>query len=170
MKKMKFVTLLLFVALCSCCTMLSAQNATEFSLSSDTEIVVKGVGQDGTKVLTVTAKGKKMEQAVEIAKRDAVAYCLFKGIPGSGSTEATPAIIKGGLTPENEEFFSSFLMLKEGKGKGGKYLRFVNKSGQPQTSKIKKGYQVSLDVQVLYDDLKDYMIKEGYAKSLDFLF
>lgn len=29
---------------------------------------------------------------------------------------------------------------------------------------------VSLDIQILYDDLKEYMIKEGYAKSLDFLF
>lgn len=61
-------------------------------------------------------------------------------------------------------------MLKDNKGRGGKYLRFVNKSGQPKTSKIKKGYMVSLDIQILYDDLKEYMIKEGYAKSLDFLF
>lgn len=46
-----------------------------------------------------------MEQAVEIAKRDAVAYCLFKGIKGSGSTEETPAIIKMELLLKMKTFF-----------------------------------------------------------------
>lgn len=58
-EKMKFINVLLFVTLCCCCTVSYAQDKSVFSLNSDSEIVVKGVGQDGTKVLTVTAKGKK---------------------------------------------------------------------------------------------------------------
>lgn len=129
-----------------------------------------GVGQDGTKVFTIWVDAKNIEKGIELAKRNAVAACLFKGIEASGRTEKTPAIISEGLTDENREFFDDFLMLKDKKGNGGKYLRFVSKSGQVKSEKGKKLYTVSVKVQVAYDDLKTYMINQGKTKSLDFLF
>lgn len=176
MNKIKITKLFVLLFLCISCSMLYSQEKgkkskdKQFVCPENYEIQVKGVGQDGTKVFTIWATGKTINDAVAIAKRDAVAACLFRGIKGAGSTEATPAIIKEGVTDDNQEFFSTFLALPDKKGNGGKYLRYVNRSNQGESVKIKGGYKVAVDVQISYDDLKNYMVKEGKAKKLDFLF
>lgn len=133
------------------------------------EVTSIGVGQDGTKILTICVNAKKIDDGVELAKRNAVAACLFKGVEASGQTEKIPAIVPQGITNENQEFFDDFLQLKDKKG-GGKYLRFVAKTGNQFSEKNNKYYKVSLEVQVSYNALRDYMISEGMAKSLNFLF
>ena len=133
------------------------------------EVEQIGVGQDGTKLLVVWVDAKKVDEGIELAKRNAVAACLFKGVQASGQTEKIPAIVPQGITSENQEFFDDFLQLKDKKG-GGKYLRFITKTGSQYQEKNKKGYRISLEVQVSYNDLRDYMISQGMAKSLNFLF
>lgn len=134
------------------------------------ETKLLGVGQDGTKNFTIWVTAKKIDEGVELAKRNAVAACLFKGIAASGQSEKVPAIVSQGITDANAAFFEDFLMLKDKKGRGGKYLRFISQTANQKEEKIKKGYRISMDVQVSYDELKDYMVSEGMSKSLNFLF
>ncbi len=133
------------------------------------EVTSIGVGQDGTKILLVTVEAKKIDDGIELAKRNAIAACLFKGVEASGQTEKIPALVPQGITGENQEFFNDFLKLKDKKS-GGKYLRFVTRTGNQKAEKNNKNYKVSLEVQVSYNALRDYMVSEGMAKSLNFLF
>ena len=135
-------------------------------LDQQYEVQYIGVGQDGTKVFTVTTTAKDAVEGVEMAKRDAVAACLFKGITASGNTKATPAIVSYAKAEDNIEFFESFLALPTKKTPGGQYHRFINKTGNPQSVKESKAYTVSVDVQVLYDDLQKYMQDKGYAEAI----
>lgn len=136
-------------------------------LNQQYEVQYIGVGQDGTKVFTVTTTAKDVETAIAMAKRDAVAACLFRGITASEQTKATPAIVGYQVAEENLDFFEAFLALPTKKTPAGQYVRYINRTGQPQTVKEGKSYKVSLDVQVLYDALLKYMQDKGYAKKID---
>jgi len=142
------------------------QNEKRSVLDQQYEVQYIGVGQDGTKVFTVTTTAKDATEGVEMAKRDAVAACLFRGITASGNTKATPAIVSYAKAEENLAFFESFLALPTKKTPGGQYHRFINKTGNPQSVKNGKAYDVSVDVQVLYDDLVKYMQDKGYAEAV----
>lgn len=142
------------------------QNEKRSILDQQYEVQYIGVGQDGTKVFTVTTTAKDATEGVEMAKRDAVAACLFRGITASGNTKATPAIVSYAKAEENLAFFESFLALPTKKTPGGQYHRFINKTGNPQSVKNGKAYDVSVDVQVLYDDLVKYMQDKGYAEAV----
>lgn len=162
--------LFIFLTLLLMSTSLNAQIRSDVGNYYDYEATLIDVGQDGTKVMTITVVAKKVNDGIELAKRSAVAACLFKGIEGSHQAERVQAIVPQGISSENEEFFNKFLALKDKKGNGGEYLRFVTQTGNERSEKIKKGYKVSLDVQVSYNALRDYMVSQGKAKSLDFLF
>lgn len=135
-------------------------------LDQQYEVQYIGVGQDGTKVFTVTTTAKNATDGVEMAKRDAVAACLFRGIAASEQTKATPAIVTYAVAEQNIEFFENFLALPTKKTPGGQYHRFINKTGQPKSVKNGKVYTVSVDVQVLYNDLVKYMQDKGYADKV----
>ncbi|MBP5642923.1 MAG: hypothetical protein J6X10_01635 [Bacteroidales bacterium] len=135
-------------------------------LDQQYEVQYIGVGQDGTKVFTVTTTVKDAKEGVEMAKRDAVAACLFRGITASEQTVATPAIVSYAVAEENINFFEGFLALPTKKTPGGAYHRFINKTGQPRSVKEGRSYNVSVDVQVLYDDLLKYMQDKGYAQDV----
>ena len=130
------------------------------------EVQYIGVGQDGTKVFTVTTTAKDANEGVAMAKRDAVAACLFRGIAASENTKATPAIVSYSKAEDNIQFFENFLALPTNKTPGGQYHRFINKTGQPQAVKNGKLYTVSVDVQVKYDELVTYMQEKGYAENI----
>lgn len=140
-----------------------------FDSTSNYEIEMLGVGQDGTKVFKIWAFGKKPDDAIMHAKQLAVRACLFRGLPGSGKTSATPAICESGAESSHADFFDSFFTV------GGPYLNYVNittdgiPSGQDRL-KVKGGYKIGLKVQILYDNLRKAMEKEGIAKRLDSIF
>ena len=135
-------------------------------LDQQYEVQYIGVGQDGTKVFTVTTTAKDATEGIAMAKRDAIAACLFRGIAASEQTKATPAIVSYAVAEENIGFFENFLALPTKKTPGGQYHRFINKTGQPKTVKNGKMYTISVDVQVLYDDLLQYMQDKGYAQDV----
>lgn len=140
-----------------------------FDSTTNYEVQMLGVGQDGTKVFKIWAFGKKPDEAIMHAKQLAVRACLFKGLPGSGETNETPAICDTGAETTYADFFESFFTV------GGAYLNYVNMttdgipSGQDRL-KIKGGYKIGLKVQVLYNNLRKAMEKEGIAKRLDSIF
>lgn len=142
------------------------QNEKRSVLDQQYEVQYKGVGVEGTKVFTVITNAKDANEGVEMAKRDAVAACLFRGITASGSTKETPAIVSYAKAEENIAFFEGFLALPTKKTPGGQYHRFINRTGNPQSVKNGKVYTVSVDVQVLYDKLVEYMQEKGYAEKI----
>ena len=150
MKKYSTTLLLsLFLTLISLSVFAQKNNERRSVLDQQYEVQYIGVGQDGTKVFTVMTTAKKVEDGIEMAKRDAVAACLFRGITASGQTKATPAIISTKVAEDNLDYFESFLALPTNKTPGGQYHRFINRTGQPQSVKNGKMYNVSIDVQVL---------------------
>lgn len=140
-----------------------------FESTTNYEIEMLGVGQDGTKVFKIWAYGKNVEEAMMEAKKSAVRACLFRGLPGRGQVIRTPPVCPLQAETEHREFFARFFTT------GGPYLNYVNittdgvPAGQDRL-KIKKGYKIGLKVQVLYDHLRKYMEQEGVAQRLDALF
>lgn len=140
-----------------------------FDSTTNYEVQMLGVGQDGTKVFKVWAYGKEVDEAIMQAKKLAVRACLFRGLPGSGQTNATPPICEITAETQHDTFFEQFFTT------GGAYLNYVNittdgiPSGQDRL-KVKKGYKVGLKVQVLYDNLRKTMEHEGISKRLNSIF
>ena len=130
------------------------------------EVETVGVGTEGTKALKIWAYGKKVEQAVQTAKKCAVAACIYRGLPASTYTLATPALCPEDPGEEWDEFFSDFFR------DGGPYLNYVNltsdgdPSGQDRL-KMKGGYKVGVYVQVLFDRLRKDLEAKGVIKSMD---
>lgn len=130
------------------------------------EVTTVKVAVDGTKFVKVWGVGKKVNDAIEQAKKNAVHACLFRGLPGMESAMATPAIFKDKAAFEdNIEFFGPFFVTD------GEYLKYVNvttdgvPSGQDRRE-VRGGYKVALYVQVMYDNLKDRMEEEGLVRRL----
>ncbi|MFA5470018.1 MAG: hypothetical protein WC230_04870 [Bacteroidales bacterium] len=174
---MKYLFCLMFTGmLCLSLFQLEAQSARKvnkglYKSAASYEVQVLGVGQDGTKVFRIWSYDKTVEAAINKAKRDAVAACLFSGLPGSGQTNQTPAICKSGDEETHEAFFQEFFAYPDKKGNGGAYLRFVNRTtDEPPSGKyrvqMKGGYKIAIDVQVLYNNLRSYMEEKGIVKKL----
>ncbi len=132
------------------------------------EAATNAVGQNGTKSLKVWGYGKKIDKAIEQAKKNAVHACLFKGVPGTGRAMATPAIFanQGNIQALNENFEYFYDFFEE----NGDYLNYVNitSDGYPagqDRREVKGGYKVAINVQVMYDALKERMKNDGILKS-----
>jgi len=88
------------------------------------------------------------------AKQDAVAACIFKGLPGGeGSAPTPPIITEPNAEDKYADYFEKFFEV------GGKFLQYIvvstdgDPSGQDRL-KLKKGYKVAIYVQVAYDALR----------------
>lgn len=135
---------------------------------SNYEATTNSVGHNGTKFLKVWGYGKKVDKAIEQAKKNAVHACLFRGVPGASNAMSTPAIFanqgKGQVAIENFDYFYSFFEEND------EYIGFVNittdgyPSGQDRRE-VKGGYKVAIDVQVMYDNLREKMKADGILKS-----
>ncbi|MDR1225402.1 MAG: hypothetical protein LBK47_00700 [Prevotellaceae bacterium] len=165
MKKIALFALALLVVV-----QVNAQSRKErkllFGSSYNYEILMLGVGQDGTKVFKVYAYAKKVDDAIVQAKKNAVAACIFRGLPGANGAAPTPAICPDPNTEENNlDYFTSFFAT------GGRYLQYINlttdgvPSGQDRL-KVKGGYKVGISVQVLYDKLRKDLEAAGIARGL----
>jgi hypothetical protein len=137
-----------------------------FGSSYNYEVAVMGVGQDGTKVIKVWGYDKKVDRAIVQAKKNAVAACIFRGIPGGNGAAPTPAICTDPNAEENNaDYFEKFFAT------GGKYLKYVNlttdatPSGQDRL-KVKGGYKVGIIVQVMFDNLRRDLEADGIARGL----
>lgn len=140
-----------------------------YKSSRNYEIAMIGVGADGTKVFKIYTTARTVEKAIALGKKVAVEMCIFRGLPASGTINATPAICDRDAEEKNEDYFESFFT------PGGKYLNYVNltndgfPSGQDRL-KVKGGYKVGLTVQILFDNLRSDLEKDGIAKGLNYGF
>jgi len=131
------------------------------------EIEPVGVGTEGTKVFKVWGVGKNVNEAIMNAKTDAVAACIFKGLPGgAGSAPTPPIVIEPNAENKYADYFETFFTV------GGKFLQYiaVTTDGDPTGQdrlKIKKGYKVAIYVQVMYDALRRQLEADNIARRLD---
>jgi hypothetical protein len=151
-------------------TVLNGQSRKERKAMYDSkfnyEIQCLGVGQDGTKLVKIWGYGKKADDAVFEAKKNAVAAVIFRGVPGGGGAAPTPSILPIDGYEKNMDFFDDFFKA------GGMYLSFVNSTtdgmpGGADRIKMDKGYKVALSASVNYDQLRKYLEEKGIAKKMD---
>jgi len=149
----------------------SAQNRKErkilYNSQYNYEIEPVGVGQDKTKIFKVWGYGKEVSDAVFSAKGNAVAACIFKGLPGGLGIAPTPPICsEPNIEITKADYFEKFFET------GGKYLQYVsltndgNPAGQDRL-KMKKGYKVAIYVQVMYDALRTQLEVDIIARRLN---
>ncbi len=127
------------------------------------EATCEAVGVDGTKVIQVNTFARKADQAIVIAKKRAIAACLFRGV--HGASEIEPIITDRSIIEKHQEYFENFFET------GNLYLNFIaytndHNLGGKEKIKMKKGYKIRLKVSVAYDALREEMEKEGFAKKL----
>lgn len=132
-------------------------------LNAQFDVRIAGVGPKGTKIIEMRVIADNLEEAHEYAQRDAVAVCLLRGLPASTKTRPMPAIVKESVIEANESYFIDFLSAPKSKKVVGKYARYVQKSWEVDVKELDYGVDAIIDVQVLYDNLLQYMQDLGYA-------
>ncbi len=167
---MRKIIYALLSVLLLCPAGLNAQTRKErkalFGSSFNYEVGVIGVGQDGTKAMKVWGYGSNVDNAIVQAKKNAVAACIFRGIPGGNGAAPTPALCPDSQCEEkNAAYFDQFFET------AGTYLKFINlttdgvPSGQDRL-KIKGGYKVAIYVQVMYENLRKELENAGIIAKL----
>ncbi|MBR3075267.1 MAG: hypothetical protein IKH11_05895 [Bacteroidales bacterium] len=160
------MTLLMTVSAVSVNAQNNKDRRKSFKSWDNYEITTEKVGVDGTKFVKVWGYGKNVDAAVMQAKKNAVHACIFRGLPGSATAMATPAICPNPDTLQsNEDYFQTFFAA------GGPYLAYINMTtdGVPSGTdrrQVKGGYKVGIYVQVMYDNLKRKLEADGIARKL----
>lgn len=171
MRSLKILSTVLIAALVLFGGDVSAQKRKDrkklFANENNYEISSVKVGQEGTKLVKVWGYGKKADQAVVQAKKNAVHAVIFRGLPGSATVPSTPPLCKDPQAwDKHREYFESFFET------AGPYLTYVNQTtdGVPSGTdrlKIKGGYKVGIYAQVMYDNLRKRLEADGIIKKLN---
>lgn len=141
-----------------------------FESMQNFEVETVMVGSDGTKFIKVWGYGKKVDDAIVQAKKNAVYACIFRGLPETDIAVATPPLCPDpNAYQSNQEYFENFFET------AGPYIDYVNMttdgvpSGQDRL-KIKKGYKVAIYVQVMYNNLRKKLEADGIIKGMNYIF
>ncbi|MGI6477845.1 MAG: hypothetical protein ACOX0M_00200 [Salinivirgaceae bacterium] len=165
-KKIQFTFVLLLAIVVSTNAQSRKERKAYYGSKYNVEIETLGVGNDGTKLFKVWGYGKKVNDAVFEAKRNAISAAIFKGIPAGRGASPTPALTtEVDAETKHQEFFDEFFK------DGGKYLQYVNLSGdgEPREAdkiKMKKGYKVGVAVSINHTALRKYLEEKGVIRSL----
>lgn len=165
MKKKQFIIILLL--LCFCQTV--SAKSFPFDMSHSYEVQQVQVGKEGTKFLKVWGIAGSPDKAIDRAMQDAVAACLFVGVGATETAGKVPALC-GSVEAynQNKEYFDKFFK----KGDFLHYVKNVNKgypTGEDNVA-TRHGRKVGLYVQVMYDELRKRLEKDGIIRSLDSYF
>lgn len=124
------------------------------------------VDQQGYKFCKVWGIADTVDAAMNRALQDAVAACLFSGIPGNENTPSSPAICGSAEVYEkNKKYFNAFF-------KSGEFLHYVRNVNSRYPSgennvKYKGWRKVAVYVQISYDELRKKMERDGIIRGLD---
>lgn len=158
------ITILLFLA-----TISNAQSQKKANKDTDNwryEIECVSTGAQGTYLIKVWSYSKKPTVAIEQAKKNAVHGIIFKGFSGQGAgCTQKPLTSNPALEQEKAEFFKEFF------ADGGKYMKFVNISGDGTVNaedrlKVGKEFKIGVIVSVLKENLRKDLEAAGIIKSL----
>ncbi len=132
----------------------------------DIEVECMGTGMDGTQLIKVWGYGKKPDDAIEQAKKNAVQAVMFKGITtGKPGCMMRPLITDPGAEQQHQDYFVAFF--KE----HGKYLNFVNVSNDGSIDpkdrlKAGKQFKIGILVSVSHNALRKELESAGIIKAL----
>ncbi len=130
------------------------------------EVECMGTGMDGTQLIKVWGYGKKPDDAIEQAKKNAVQAVMFKGITsGKPGCMLRPLITDPGAEQQHQDYFVAFFK------QNGKYLNFVSISNDGSLDpkdrlKVGKQFKVGVLVSVAHNSLRKELEAAGIAKSL----
>lgn len=130
------------------------------------EVECMGTGMDGTQLIKVWGYGKKPNDAVENAKKNAVHAVMFKGIlNGKPGCMMRPLITEPGAEQQYQDYFTAFFKT------GGKYLNFVSVSNDGSIDpkdRLKVGgqYKVGVLVSVSHSSLRKELEAAGIIRAL----
>jgi hypothetical protein len=128
------------------------------------EVECMGTGMDGTQLVKVWGFGKKPEDAIYQARKNAVHAVIFKGIlTGEPGCMQRPLVTKPGAEVQHADFFNNFF------SDGGSYLRFVSQSGDGTVDRIKidkRTYKVGVVVSVMHAQLRRELETAGIIPKL----
>jgi hypothetical protein len=127
------------------------------------EVECLGTGKNDTELFKIWGYGRKQDDAVIQAKRNAVHAIIFKGIStGIAGCSSVPIISDINIENNNLEFFNNFF------DKDGEYLKYVEITGEGAEDVIKvntRMYKVSLAVSVNRGRLNSYLIQKKILKA-----
>ena len=158
MKKIMFLLIAIAVFTTSC------HRSIKGSYNLETECL--GVEGDGSQTLKAWGTGSVRWDAIEQAKKNAVADVLFKGIrKGKDECQLKPVLFEVNARDNHEAYFNKFFADK------GPYTEFVSLKDEPHlhgkwNEKKKDGKQVQFGIfiRILRDQLKQRMIRDGILK------
>ena len=131
------------------------------------EVECMGTGMDGTQLIKVWGYGRKPDDAIEQAKKNAVHAVIFKGITsGKPGCMQKPLSVQAGAEQQYQEYYNTFFL------KGGKYLNFVsitNDGSINPNDRLKTGnqYKIGVVVSVSHSALRKELEAAGVIKKLD---
>lgn len=166
MKKTMYILLACLIAMPMVAQKKAKTRAAIFTNPGNYSCQVIGVGTTGTKYFFVSGNGKGTEAAIWQAQMNAIHAVLFKEIPGTSTADPVPSIYGAAAPkPEHEDFFDEFF------APNGLYLNFIANQGEQPKGKdvvnMGKGYyQVKLNVQVNYDQLRKHLIEQKIIQGL----
>lgn len=152
------ITLLLF-SRCS-----SSRNKVEFY---NYEVECMGVGNTGTQLIKAWGYGNNTDVAINQAKKNAVHAIIFKGIAvGRPGCMQKPLTSEVHMSDKQKDYFKAFFM------KGGRYLNFVNLSGDGSINpndrlKVGSEYKIGVTVSVNHHALRKELESDGIIRKLD---
>ncbi|MDP3444404.1 MAG: hypothetical protein Q8T08_16220 [Ignavibacteria bacterium] len=169
MKKsfLQLSSILLMVIFCSAANLFGQKNKnTNVAAYYNYEVQCMGAGMDGTQLVKVWGYGKKPNDAIEQAKKNAVQAVIFKGIAtGERGCMQKPLVTAPGAEQQFQDYFNAFFQA------GGKYLNYVNLSSDGSIDpkdrlKVGKQYKVGVIVSVSHAQLRKELEAAGIIKKL----
>lgn len=124
------------------------------------------VGQAGTKYLKAYGIASNADKAIDQAMQDAVAACVFEGIPGNEKADKIEPICKNGADAyiKHKDYFNNFFT-------NGDFLHYVKNTnsmyptGENNVS-VSGGRRVGINVEVMFDELRKRLENDKIEISL----
>lgn len=118
---------------------------------------------DGMVMVKVWSYAKKANNALELARVNAVHGVIFRGFTsGSAAVSQRPLVTDPTVESTKADFFEAFFK------DGGPYMRYVSSvlEGSEEVRKVGKEYKVGVVVTVNKDMLRKHLEQAGIVRSL----
>lgn len=165
MKIINIVAIIVLLFACGACSKRTT-NVVSSAAYTSFETTCMGIEQDGSQTLRAWGKGSNKADAIEQAKKNAVADVLFKGIKGTGECNQNPLVLEVNARERYANYFNPFFR------DGGEYRNFVTEEKAHEASRLKArgtsienwGVIVTVDRERLRQQLEaDGVLKPGTA-------
>ncbi len=164
MKKLTVVIALFLITVTLACGQSRNQRRAAGYVIGNYEVECMGTGMDGTQLVKVWGFGKKPQDAIYQARKNAVHAVIFKGIlGGKPGCMQRPLVNKPGAEVQHAQYFNNFF------SDGGGYLRFVSQTGDGTVDRVKidnRTYKVGVVVSVMHAQLRRELEAAGIIPPL----